>query len=186
MKTCKNCGVEFKPNDYRQIFCSRSCSATLNNKTSPRRKPGPHSKRHIVCKFCGQASQTGASSTFEFCSRACKRKDDFSKWKAGELDFSNLTWKNDFPAWAKALLLEESGYQCQAIRSDTGIRCTESRRRSSGNSILEVEHRDGDSTNHAYDNIELLCPSCHSLTPTYRAGNRGKSTRLYRRVDRAK
>ncbi len=32
---------------------------------------------------------------------------------------------------------------------------------------------DGDWRNNAAHNLTLLCPSCHSLTPTYRALNRG-------------
>lgn len=39
---------------------------------------------------------------------------------------------------------------------------------------LEVEHIDGDWTNNKEDNLRLLCPCCHSLTPTYRSLNRGK------------
>ena len=38
---------------------------------------------------------------------------------------------------------------------------------------LEVEHIDGDFTNNVESNLILLCPNCHSLTPTYRSLNRG-------------
>jgi len=34
--------------------------------------------------------------------------------------------------------------------------------------ILEIEHKDGDNWNNKEDNLELLCPNCHSQTPTYR------------------
>lgn len=45
---------------------------------------------------------------------------------------------------------------------------------------VEVEHIDGDWRNNRPSNLTLLCPSCHSLTPTYRALNRGhgRHTRL--------
>lgn len=33
---------------------------------------------------------------------------------------------------------------------------------------LELEHIDGDSTNHKFDNLKLLCPNCHSQTSTFR------------------
>ena len=39
---------------------------------------------------------------------------------------------------------------------------------------VELEHIDGNWRNNRPDNITLLCPSCHSLTPTYRALNRGR------------
>ena len=33
---------------------------------------------------------------------------------------------------------------------------------------LELDHIDGDNSNHQLDNLRLLCPNCHSQTPTYR------------------
>ena len=42
-----------------------------------------------------------------------------------------------------------------------------------GNIPLEVEHVDGDYTNCYEENLKLLCPNCHSLTPTYKGANRG-------------
>lgn len=38
---------------------------------------------------------------------------------------------------------------------------------------LELEHKDGNSTNHILDNLELLCPNCHAFTDTYRGKNKG-------------
>jgi len=34
---------------------------------------------------------------------------------------------------------------------------------------LELNHIDGNSCNHSLDNLELLCPNCHSQTNTYRS-----------------
>lgn len=39
---------------------------------------------------------------------------------------------------------------------------------------LELDHFDGDRTNNALDNLRLLCPNCHALTPTYRGRNIGR------------
>lgn len=39
---------------------------------------------------------------------------------------------------------------------------------------LELHHADGDSTNNELDNIQLLCPNCHSTTSNYRGRNIGK------------
>jgi hypothetical protein len=36
-----------------------------------------------------------------------------------------------------------------------------------------LEHKDGNSENHNLNNLELLCPNHHSLTPTYGALNKG-------------
>lgn len=38
-----------------------------------------------------------------------------------------------------------------------------------GNSIpLEIDHIDGNHENNNLENLRLLCPNCHSLTPTFR------------------
>ena len=33
---------------------------------------------------------------------------------------------------------------------------------------LEVDHIDGDKYNNSRENLRLLCPNCHSTTPTWR------------------
>lgn len=38
---------------------------------------------------------------------------------------------------------------------------------------LEIEHIDGDYTNNNEDNLDVLCPNCHSLTSTYKGANKG-------------
>jgi 5-methylcytosine-specific restriction endonuclease McrA len=42
-----------------------------------------------------------------------------------------------------------------------------------GHSPLEIDHIDGDSENNSENNLVLLCPNCHSLTPTYKNLNKG-------------
>ena len=44
---------------------------------------------------------------------------------------------------------------------------------------LEVEHIDGDSLNNKEDNLILLCPNCHSLTPGH-STSKGNGRRYYR------
>ena len=37
---------------------------------------------------------------------------------------------------------------------------------------LEIHHIDGDYTNNKEENIQLLCPNCHSLTETHKSHNK--------------
>lgn len=39
---------------------------------------------------------------------------------------------------------------------------------------FELEHKDGDNTNNVRENLEVLCPNCHSQTPTWRGRNKRK------------
>lgn len=38
---------------------------------------------------------------------------------------------------------------------------------------VEMDHIDGDSKNNSLDNLRLICPNCHSQTPTFRSKNKG-------------
>jgi Zn finger protein HypA/HybF involved in hydrogenase expression len=35
----------------------------------------------------------------------------------------------------------------------------------------ELDHIDGDRSNHRLENLKILCPNCHSQTPTFRSKN---------------
>ena len=50
----------------------------------------------------------------------------------------------------------------------------------SGKVPIELDHIDGNSENNSLENLRILCPNCHSLTPTYKSSNKGKG-RKYRR-----
>ena len=34
--------------------------------------------------------------------------------------------------------------------------------------IFELDHIDGNNKNNSFDNLKILCPNCHSQTPTFR------------------
>jgi hypothetical protein len=40
---------------------------------------------------------------------------------------------------------------------------------------LELDHINGDNSDNRIQNLRLLCPNCHALTPTYRSKNRVKA-----------
>lgn len=46
---------------------------------------------------------------------------------------------------------------------------------------LEINHIDGNADNNHEDNLRILCPNCHSLTPNYKNLNYGKG-REWRRL----
>ncbi|NJO64884.1 MAG: hypothetical protein HC836_44215 [Richelia sp. RM2_1_2] len=94
MKLCKNCGGEIgSSKDYRNVFCTRSCSVAFNNvgrknseKTkkiksikllewcSQNNKNIVHSKK---CKCCGNEFSYGKSNKKgrTYCSVLCRKKD---------------------------------------------------------------------------------------------------------------
>ena len=43
--------------------------------------------------------------------------------------------------------------------------------------VLQLDHIDGDHTNHTLTNLRLLCPNCHSQTPTFCSRKRRAKSR---------
>lgn len=44
--------------------------------------------------------------------------------------------------------------------------------------VLELDHINGDRSDNSRQNLECLCPNCHSQTPTWRGRNVNKSVRI--------
>lgn len=40
--------------------------------------------------------------------------------------------------------------------------------------VIELDHINGNSKDHRLENLRMLCPNCHSQTPTFRARNKRK------------
>lgn len=67
------------------------------------------------------------------------------------------------------------GRVLRQLHGDKCSRCGWAERHSVTRRIpVEVEHIDGNWENNFLDNLTLLCPSCHALTPTFRGLNRGR------------
>ena len=49
-----------------------------------------------------------------------------------------------------------------------------------GNVPLQIHHIDGDCTNNKEENLQLLCPNCHTLTENYGSLNKN-ATRIDKR-----
>jgi 5-methylcytosine-specific restriction endonuclease McrA len=49
---------------------------------------------------------------------------------------------------------------------------------------LHLDHVNGDRTDNRLENLRLLCPNCHSQTPTYCGRNRGRASLDYARDDK--
>lgn len=84
------------------------------------------------------------------------------------------------------VLVEGIFYQSDRLRRrliSAGIKpayceeCGWSKRTEDGYLPLEIHHVNGNPRDNRLENLQVLCPNCHSLKPNYRARNR-KSARL--------
>lgn len=46
---------------------------------------------------------------------------------------------------------------------------------------MHLDHQDGDFSNNTLQNLRLICPNCHTQTPTFSMGTRKKKT--YKCID---
>ncbi len=158
----KLCGTCDKPIPYakrRTTYCNQSCAARTNNPIGKRtiRYKGPR-----LCIVCGKQRNTGK----KYC-RECYKQKQRSRRGTWETVKTNHV--------ARRLLIEEFGHQCFGCRLSGWL----------GKEIpLEIHHKDGNSENYKKDNIHLLCPNCHALTPTFR--NKGKRQASEQRRKRRK
>lgn len=68
----------------------------------------------------------------------------------------------------KSVIIQQRGHKCEMCSLDEWL----------GNKIkLELDHIDGDNTNNDDTNLRLLCPNCHSTTPTWRTKKNPKILR---------
>lgn len=158
------------PSDYKvKKFCNQSCSAFYNNQKTKRRQ-----KIKAYCAYCGKELSANRQ---KYCSNECQQlwqyEEYIKRWKNG---FENgIIGEYQISKYIKRYLFEKYDYQC--------VRCGWGEiNEFTGKRPLEVHHKDGDYTNNTEDNLELLCPNCHSLTETYKASNKGngrKSRKKY-------
>lgn len=147
IKKCLKCGNLIKK--FGNKFCSKSCSATYNNK-----QKGSKYK----CLNCA----AGIGKKGKYCSINCSTEWRFNEFiKVVEKDDGSLS-----PKRYKRYLIHMHGEKC--------MDCGWNRKNIYSNTIpIELEHIDGNSENNKLSNLKLLCPNCHSLTPTYKFLNKG-------------
>lgn len=162
-KKCNNCETPIAYKKRCNKFCSKSCAAQINNVISPKRISKYLGKR---CKFCFSSIKIKE----DFCKRKCLYDflymQRFLDWYYNSGDFKgpNLL--------IKGYISIIYGYKC----SECGISTYNDKPLT-----LHLEHKDGDATNNSKDNLCLLCPNCHALTPTYKSKNIGNGKRSWRK-----
>ena len=170
---CLCCGKEIEPPDgwkTQRKFCSSSCAATYNNKARGAIKHETHKE----CVYCGK-KLTGKHKYAKFCSGECeqnfKQEEYIKRWKNGEE--SGIKGKYDVSNRIRKYLFDK--YDCKCQKCGWG-----EENRKTHKIPLQIHHIDGDCLNNKEENLELLCPNCHSLTDTFGNSNK-KSKRVFRK-----
>lgn len=129
-------------------YCSKACS---NSRIWTEKDKEKKSKSAQGSKKIKEAA---AKRTYKV--NALKAKATWNK-KLLEVDFNSLSYQR----LARRVKLEQNN-KCSRCSLDKWL----------GKQLtLELEHKDGNRKNNKRENLEALCPNCHSLTNTWRGRN---------------
>ena len=137
---------------YGIKFCSLSCSVTYNN----RKRQSNRIKNN--CLHCNVLTYNR-----KFCSYICnikhKKQSIIKAIENNDRKISAYSYKK--------YLIEKYGEKCMLCNwSEINL--------TSCKIPIELDHINGNYKDNTLKNLRLLCPNCHSLTPTYKALNIGK------------
>ena len=160
---CKQCSkpIYKKPSILIKggnVYCSNRCYRCSKLVMQP---------KTTSCQVCGK----DIPFNHKYCNNTCQNLSLYinyiAKWKKGLV--SGLIGKKYFEisAHLRRYLFEKYNNKCS--RCDWNEFNIYTKR-----IPLQVEHIDGNWENCSESNLTLLCPNCHSLTPTYGGANKGK------------
>lgn len=164
-RQCLHCGKDIplgnkSPNEYNSTsFCNISCSTSYYNKITKTKNT-----KEFSCLNCGAKLNRDG----KYCSHKCQHEYQYNmlveRWKNHEV--SGLSGSYQIADYVRKYLFIKYENKCAECGWGEMNPTT-------GKIPLEVHHIDGNYKNNDESNLTLLCPNCHSLTPTYKAANKG-------------
>ena len=114
--------------------------------------------RTFNCQYCGKENKYRYSSGNKYCNVKCQMAEKQDKVLT---EFLNGTYTNKtgkFPGVAKDYVFEQQGKKCGicGIKDWNGQPI-----------VFQADHIDGDSSNLKPNNLQMICPNCHSQTDTW-------------------
>lgn len=155
MKKCKYCGIKdaIKYSKYTNgDFCSKECARGFSSKEKRKEINEKVSK-----KLLGRKPKNHIYSP-EKWKQIKEKRDATYNQKIIESDYNTLSEER----LRKRVILEQNK-KCNKCGSSEWL----------GQELtFELEHKDGNHHNNKRENVEALCPNCHSLSPTWRGKNK--------------
>lgn len=155
LKICSRCKVEFE--SATRKFCSRSCANS---------RPWTAENKQKISKSVKDTWTSKSDESKRKCREALGRGLETRQKKSRDHILSTPT-ENLGDGHRKRKVFEEQGCCCGRCGIKNWLEQPLS---------FEIDHIDGNSRNNVRGNLIVLCPNCHSQTPTWRGrNNRRKS-----------
>lgn len=106
------------------------------------------------------------------CQNEYQHKEYIRRWKNGEEN--GVSGKEGTSTHIRRYIFEKYNNSCSKCGWNKINKKT-------GKSPLNLEHIDGNWKNNKEENLDLLCPNCHSLTETYGSLNKGNGRKSRRK-----
>ncbi len=152
MNECKKCSKKFEPVKGLVNYCSLECR---NSRTWSQEDK---KKKSISAKNSDKVKIANSNRTDDIWIRIGETRKEKHKKQILESDFSDLSFES-----LRFRILYEQENKCNHCGLDKWL---------GKNIILELEHKDGNNKNNNRNNLEMICPNCHSLTETWRGRNK--------------
>lgn len=158
-----DCNNIFQTTYKSRKYCSTDCKNISNASTI-----ATDSTRSIVCPECGE-KKSKLALTCQNCTKDFYANVRIKSWLKGDWTGGS---EHSLSAAVRKYVLEQAEYKCRVCGWDEV-------HPDDGKPILEVNHIDGNGSNHRPENLEVLCPNHHAMTSSYRGRNIGNGRKFY-------
>jgi Zn finger protein HypA/HybF involved in hydrogenase expression len=149
VEICPCCKRLFEPTikyGYKTKFCSKSCANTRTFSEEAKLKK----KNKSILWYQNLSEEANVSSNHV---------------KSQKIKKASKLFEQLGPDTRRRLVIQEQNNQCNKCKLSEWL----------GEPLtLEIDHMDGNNRNNFRENLEALCPNCHSLTLTWRGRNKTK------------
>lgn len=161
-------------NNIKKVMQRRGIELPIRSKNTGKEPVNKGTGKKYYCLNCGKDISSARNSAHKYCSIQCQKEYEYKKqveqYKNDNSIAKSTKW-GQLPGFLRRYIFEKYENKC--------CKCGWSEVNPYTQTLpLEVDHINGNSEDNSEENLQLLCPNCHSLTSTYRGANRGQGRHI--------